>query len=270
MRTQKMKYVIDNDLHIHSLLSECSQDPGQSTEAILRYAEEMELKKICLTDHYWDETVEGASRWYKPQNTSHIKESLPLPKSDKVEFLFGCETEFNRHLTLGVSKERFDEFDFVIIPTTHMHMNEFVIPEKFEDTPENRADLWVKRLDTVLSMDLPFKKIGIAHLACRLINRKSPEDYMKTLELIPEEEMVRLFTKAAELGCGIELNQDDMSFFWGGKDTVLRMFRIAKRCGCKFYLGTDAHHPKDLYTMKDIFESAIDDLGLTEDDKFVI
>ena len=265
-----MKFTIDHDLHIHSKLSSCSRDPEQTTEAILRYAEENGLKKICITDQYWDEKVPGASSWYAPQNTTHIRESLPLPKSDKVEFLFGCETEFDRNFTVGVSKERFDELDFVIIPTTHMHMSEFVIPVNFIDTCENRAALWIKRLDALFSMDLPFHKIGIAHLACRLINRKSPADYLKTLELIPEDEMVRLFTKAAELGCGIELNRDDMSFVFGGKDTVLRMFRIAKRCGCKFYLGTDAHHPKDLCGMREIFAEAIDSLGLTEDDKFLL
>ena len=38
----------------------------------MRYAEEMGLKTICLTDHFWDETVEGASEWYKDQNYGHI------------------------------------------------------------------------------------------------------------------------------------------------------------------------------------------------------
>ena len=265
-----MKYTIDNDLHIHSFLSECSQDPKQTAEAILAYAKSEGLKKICLTDHYWDETVPGASPWYKMQDTHHIRAALPLPECQGIDFLFGCETDMSRHLTLGVSRERFDEFDFVVVPTTHLHMNEFTIPTDFVDTPEERAKLWVKRLDALLSMDLPFKKIGIAHLACRLINRKSPEDYLKTLELIPEDEMVRLFTKAASLGCGIELNRDDMSFKCGGENTVLRPFRIAKECGCKFYLGTDAHHPNELYGMREIFEHAIDALGLTEDNKFVL
>lgn len=265
-----MKYVIDHDFHIHSRLSSCSNDPEQSTEAILRYAEETGLKTICLTDHYWDERVPGASPWYAVQNTSHVNEALPLPKSDKVKFLFGCETEFNRNFTVGVSKERFDELDFVIIPTTHMHMNEFVIPEDFVDTCENRAKLWVKRLDTLLSMDLPFEKIGLAHLTCQLINRKSAEVYLKTLELLPEEELVRLFTKAKNLGCGIELNRSDMSFGFGGRDTVLRIYEIAKMCGCKFYLGTDAHHPDALYGMREVFEPVIDTLGLTEDDKFIL
>ena len=264
-----MKYGIDHDLHIHSILSSCSRDPKQSNDAILRYAEEYGLKQICLTNHYWDERVFGASSWYEPQNTSHIKSALPLPKSDKVEFLFGCETEMDRNMTIGISREMIEELDFIIIPTTHLHMK-FVLPEEFEDIPENKAKLWVRRLDALLSMELPFNKIGIAHLACRLINKNSPEDYLKTLDLIPEDEMIRLFTKAASLGCGIELNKDDMSFEWGGVDTVLRPFKIAKSCGCKFYLGTDSHHPKEFYGMREVYESVIDSLGLTEDDKFVI
>ena len=103
-----MRYKIDHDLHIHSKLSSCSRDPGQTTEAILRYAEENGLKKICITDHYWDEKVPGASSWYAPQNTTHIRESLPLPKSDKVEFLFACEIR-ERELQSFV-KSRFDRF----------------------------------------------------------------------------------------------------------------------------------------------------------------
>ena len=73
-----MKYTIDHDLHIHTKLSSCSQDPRQTTENILGYALNNGLKTICVTDHYWDETIPGASAWYGPQNTEHIRRSLPL------------------------------------------------------------------------------------------------------------------------------------------------------------------------------------------------
>ena len=61
-----------------------------------------------------------------------------------------------------------------------------------------------------------------------------------------------------------------LSFSCEEAETVLRMFKIAKECGCKFYMGSDAHHPKGLKEAKGIFERAIDMLGLTEDDKFII
>ena len=94
--------------------------------------------------------------------------------------------------------------------------------------------------------------------------------YFNILDSIKSEDMERLFTKAAKLGCGIELNQSDMSFKDEEADSVLRMFRIAKACGCKFYCGSDAHTPGYFVKTKEIFERAIDLLELTEDDKFII
>ena len=42
----------------------------------------------------------------------------------------------------------------------------------------------------------------------------------------------------------------DMKFDEKDTDAVLRMFRIAKNAGCKFYLGSDAHHPDHLERTK--------------------
>ena len=79
-----MRFIYDHDLHIHSRLSACSGDQEQSPERILRYAKDNGLKKICLTDHYWDDRIPGASNWYQQQNTEWIKQSLPLPKADDI------------------------------------------------------------------------------------------------------------------------------------------------------------------------------------------
>lgn len=264
-----MRYIVDHDYHIHSKLSACSGDPEQTNERILEYAKQNRLKKIVLTDHFWDEKVAGASGWYAPQNFEHISKALPLPEENGIKFLFGCETDMDKFFTVGVSKERFQNFDFIIIPTTHLHMLGFTLSTE-DSSLENRAKLWVKRLDSLLSMDLPFSKIGIAHLACGLIAPSKIEDYLKVLELIPAADMKRLFKKAADLGAGIELNSSDMSFKEKDADTVLRMFRIAKEEGCKFYLGSDAHHPNGLENAPKIFERAIDYLNLTEEDKFHI
>ena len=265
-----MKFVVDHDYHIHSQLSSCSRHPEQTPARLLQYAKENGLSKIVITDHYWDSTVPGASKWYEPQNFEHISQSKPLPQADGVEFLFGCETDMDRFMTLGIPQSRFDDFDFVIIPTTHMHMKGFTLPEEDYCVDERVAKLWVERFDALLSKDLPFHKIGIAHLACGLINQNSDGEYLRTLELIPEEKMTELFKRAAALGCGIEINRADMTFRHGGVDTVLRPFRIAKACGCKFYLGSDAHHRDDLYVSREIFERAVDLLSLTEGDKFIL
>ena len=144
-----MKYIYDHDFHIHSELSSCSRDPEQSPERILAYAKENGLKKIVITDHFWDDKVDGASNWYKPQNLEHISASLPLPQADGIEFLFGCETDYDKFCTVGVAKETLDKFAFIIIPTTHMHMVDFTISREDAESSEARAKLWIARLDNL-------------------------------------------------------------------------------------------------------------------------
>ncbi len=260
-----MRYIVDHDLHIHSQLSLCSNDPKQNTEAILRYGEEFGLKTLCLTDHMWDNAVPGAQGmgFYEQQSYEHIAQALPLPTSDKVRYLFGCETDQNRALTVGISKEVMDKLAFVIIPTTHLHMNGFTCDGG--EGVEERAKLWCSRFEAVLDMDLPFEKIGIAHLTCGLMYRGH---HIEVLNAIPVEEYHRLFAKAAKVGVGIELNFNSLALTDADRETMLLPYRIAKEEGCKFYFGSDAHHPSELAWAKENFENIVDLLGLTEDDKF--
>lgn len=264
-----MRYVVDHDLHIHSCLSDCSRDPEQTPQAMLDYAKQYGLSTICLTDHFWDETVDGEVECYRIQNYPHICRSLPLPQAEGVRFLFGCETELNRFLTLGISRERMEELDFIVIPTTHFHFRGETMFEEELVSAESRATAWVRRLDGVLNMDLPFHKVGLAHLTCCAIGADR-EQWLRVIEALPEDEMIRLFKKAAALGCGIELNADDMTFTDEETDIALRPYRIAKACGCRFYLGSDAHHPAALHRAIPVFERAIDLLGLQESDKFIV
>ena len=265
-----MKYAIDHDYHIHTKLSSCSNHPDETVENILAYAKNNSLSRIAITDHYWDSAVFGASEWYEPQDFSHISMSKPLPEDPDVKFLFGCEAEIDKNFTLSIPESRFDDFDFIIISTTHMHMTGFTISEDDAKINERRAALWVERFDNILKRPLPFSKIGIAHLTTKHINRKSESDLIETLNIIPDAEMERLFTKASLLGAGIELNRSNLICSDNAREAIFRPFKIAKACGCKFYLGSDAHTPKDLSNAIEIFKLAIDTLSLTESDKFYI
>ena len=260
-----MRYCFDNDLHIHSHLSLCSNDPHQTTDAMLQYALDNNLKTICITDHYWDENVPGPSNWYARQDYAHIAQSLPLPQADGVRFLFGCETDLRADMTLGVSPAVFDRFDFIIIPTTHLHMGGFTC--RGDEDAEERAKLWISRFDGVLDMELPFHKVGIAHLTCDLMYRHHS---LETLSYLSEKDYAPLFRKAAERGVGIELNFSAASLTEESKDIVLLPYRVAKAEGCKFYFGSDAHHAKELAAEKKNAETIIDLLGLEESDKFIL
>lgn len=260
-----MRYIADHDLHIHTKLSLCSGDPAQNKDSILEYGIENGFTTLCLTDHMWDDAVPGASGWYKQQSYEHIKESLPLPKSDKVRYLFGCETDLDRYMTVGVSPALMEKLDFIIIPTTHLHMGGFTC-DGGEGVSE-RARLWCTRFEGVLDMELPFHKIGIAHLTCSLMYSGH---HIEVLNAIPTDEYRRLFAKAAKKGVGIELNFPSLDLNDESREPTLLPYRIAKEEGCKFYFGSDAHHPAELKTAKKNFENIIDLLELTEDDKFIL
>lgn len=261
-----MKYVFDHDYHIHTQLSDCSSDPEQTSERILAYAKQNGLTALCQTDHFWDDRVAGASGWYAPQNFAHVCKALPLPQAAGVRFYFGCETEMREDFVVGVSEERLEAFDFVIIPTTHLHMGGFTIRK--EATDLERAEAYVKRWDALLEMKLPFEKIGLAHPLCGLINARG--DWMKTMNAVDEKEFGRLLTLSAKTGMGIEINRSDVSAQGERFAFAVRFYGLARECGCKFYLGSDAHHPKDLDNAPAIFERAICAIGLTEDDKYRI
>jgi hypothetical protein len=148
-------------------------------------------------------------------------------------------------------------------------MTSFAVTAEEVATVEARVNTWIKRFDDILNRDLPFHKVGLAHLTCRLIT-KEWQDFYDTIAALPEDEMRRLFAKAAQLGVGIELNADDVKYADEYVDVLFRPYRIAKECGCKFYLGSDAHHPNELEKAPAVFESAVAELGLTEEDKFHI
>lgn len=265
-----MKFAVDHDFHIHSFLSLCSNDEGQTPEAILAYAKKNGLKKICLTDHVWDTKVCSftGDHFYANQTIPHIRQSLPLPQDPEVEFYFGCETEFDKLFRVGMARESFDGFDFVIIPTTHTHMVGFTLAEE-DNTEERRAALFIERLDALLDLDLPFEKIGIAHLTCVFAGVASDKDSQRrVLSSIPDAELYRIFGRIAKAGAGVELNEDMFQYNAEELAVQLRFYRIAKECGCKFYLGSDAHTRAGLDRAPAVFEKFLELFPLEESDKF--
>jgi histidinol phosphatase-like PHP family hydrolase len=245
----------------------------------LEYGLENNLHTLCITDHFWDERVPGvkfgqigrsAANGYAIQNYNHIRLALPLPKHEGVRYLFGCETEMDKNFTIGVSKQVADELDFIIVPTTHMHMKGLAVNNPEDDTDERRAELWVKRFQAVLDSGLPLKKVGIPHLTTALfVPNKDWEGVERCLQMISDDDMKHLFGQAAKAGVGIELNFEP-SRCAHIIELVLRPYRIAIECGCKFYLGSDAHTVGELQRAMPEFEKMIDLLDLTEDQKYVV
>lgn len=256
-----------NDLHCHSSLSACCADKRMTPERILRHAEEAGYETICLTDHLWDSAVPGASGWYAPQNIEHVRSALPLPQAPSCHFYFGCETELPVNGVPALAREHFDLFDFVVIPVNHMHMAGLVRADGV-DTPEKMAVNIENRLENLLEQNLPLRKIGLAHLTIGLMFREGKiADVMRAMN---EARLLRILKGYAAAGTGIELNATAFSEMTDRPDDILKIYRIAKEAGCRFYCSSDAHSVEAMDGVPKNLPAVIQALGLTEADAYRI
>lgn len=260
-----MRYIVDHDMHIHSGLSKCSNDSLQTKERILEYAVQNNFKKVVVTNHFWDSAIKNTHIFYNTQDYEHIAQILPLPQTEGISFEFGCETDMDKEMNIGLHHDKYNNFDFIIVPTTHFHM----YVDK-ETSVEKRAEIYIRRFERFLESDLPFYKTGIAHLTCPHIASGDWEAHLKVIDLVSDKQYEHLFSGAKEIGCGIELNIPIFKYSDEDLKRVLRPYIIAKECGCKFYFGSDAHHPNAFESSKKGFEHIVDLLSLKEEDKFLV
>ncbi len=263
-----MRYLIDHDYHIHTFLSGCSRDPEQNPQRILQYAKDEHLTSICLTDHFWDTGVRNPVGLHVNQGYDHISKHLPLPQTYGIRFMLGCEADMDINLQLGILPETIDKLDFVNISTTHLHLTGYTIAPE-DDTTDRRRVLYLARIQKILDLDLPFRKMGIAHITSSHIVRRGG-DYLGILAGVTDEQYGDIFAQAARKGLGIELNFDPRGYQGKDRETILRPYRIAMACGCRFYLGSDAHHPDALLRAPAKFAACVDALNLKEEHKFHI
>ena len=267
-----MKFKIDHDLHIHSQLSLCSGDPEQSTQNILQYAVDNNLEHIVLANHFWDETSPNPYNMWPDCGCERLFSALPLPQADGVHFHMGAETDMDIDCNIGLSKETIDKLDFIVIPTTHMHFKNASIREEELGKFSLLRDRYIERWEALLRADLPFHKIGLAHITCHLFvigypNRKWT-DHIDVLDSIPTDTFKRLFSESEKLGMGIELNESLHKYAPDELERILRVYRIAVECGCHFYRASDAHHPADFAIGLENSRRFVDLLHLDEDQKF--
>lgn len=259
-----MKYTINHDFHIHSTVSRCCKDEKQTPEKILEYAIKNNFNKICLTNHFWDEKVKSEAEWIEEHGYKYLTSVLPLPEENGIDFLFGAEIDMDYNGILGISPETLSELDFVTVATTHMHLAGNTVREKLS-SPKEAAEIWLSKIKNLLSMPLPFHKMGIAHMTTgHIMKERTPE----VIRLLKTEDLYGIFSDCAKKGLGIELNTKTIFNSDEEKDILMRPYYIAKDCGCKFYLGSDSHRTEALSLAKENFERIITILDLTEENKF--
>jgi len=234
--------IVDHDLHVHTFLSACSHDEQATPQHILARAAEAGLRTIGFSDHMWDSRVPGASDWYRPQTFDHISQTRAQLPADTngVRVLIGCETEYCGDGRIGISRETAEQLDFVLVPISHLHMKGFVVPAG-DLAPARVAAVMVQRFNEVVGLGLA---TGIAHPFLPLGYRDVVDE---VLGLIPDEQFLDSFGRAADAGVSIEVTIHDFPSLGDGEtegfhdESFLRVLTLAKQAGCVFHFASDTH-----------------------------
>lgn len=263
-----MKYITDHDMHIHTKYSLCSRDPAQTPERILAYAEQNGYKYACITNHLWDSAVKACCETRTEHTFEVLKADLPLPQG-KTRLYFGCETDIDINGTVGVSDGLYEKLDFIILSPSHLHLTGFTVRENL--TLDERAKIYTDKLFDILNWRTDLKKAGIAHPVTGHASPGIP--FNELFAKIDRGALKEAFCELSHRGAGVEINGKDFNFknkSPAGAKAVLDFYGILRECGCRFYLGSDAHHPDALDCAYELFENAVNELGLSEEEKFSI
>ena len=170
----------------------------------------------------------------------------------------------------------------IIVPINHFGHSGLVRPVE-KDTCYDWNHLQIERLEELMKLDLPWRRVGIAHLQWFEVEKEQEKEFLAL-----EDRYFAAFSLCAARGVGIELNaasvyysvpenREEYEALRPAKkysqcvsyDKLLWLFGIAKRAGCKFYIGSDSHTHLRLDWPARVLPRLISDLVLEESDKFI-
>lgn len=231
----------DHDIHLHTWLSSCcaakdAHHPGP----MLEIAAEMGLHTVGFADHVWANPELSPSPWYAPQGPGQadLLRGELAGVSTSLRVLVGCEAETVAPGQFGIDKAFAETLDFVLLAASHFHMREFVAqPES--DSPRHLARHM---------MDF-FRSAAASGLATAIAHPLLPLGYFevfdRAVETISGGEFQDAFGLAREKGVALEIT---LAYIPGDNrvhsiETPVRILEEARRAGCFFTLGSDAHSP---------------------------
>lgn len=232
---------ITHDFHIHTTLSLCAKETA-TLEHYINKAKELGLKKIGIANHMWDAAIPGANRWYQKQSYAHIsqiREELAAIDTQGVEVYIGCETEYcaDGH-RIALSEAVAEQLDFVLAPNSHTHL---AMPKEYYEPYQKHVDFMLKAWFDILTCDVSKYVTAIPHPFMAVC---CPYDFRILMGMITDAQYRECFSLAKEKNVAIEINPHHYAKFSLSRvyeDEFMRMNQIAKVCGCKFIIGSDAH-----------------------------
>jgi histidinol phosphatase-like PHP family hydrolase len=268
------------------------------------------LKLMGFANHTWDESIPlpASSGFYKRQSMAfqrQIRTQIP-EDTDGIKILIGAETEYcGMYDVLGMGKEAALELDYLLIPHTHVHMRNFVMPatDDVKRARENLAEILAKvegitpARATALAGSLPEGELEPFMGEKTVDYVKFVSDFMvESFRRLMANETLRSYSDLLPVsvahpfqpvgsaplhGDMLDLISDNTfgELFEiaakrgigleinnrGKMPKVQRWISIAKECGCKFTFGSDGHGMQEMKLITEV-EGCFEPVGLTEYD----
>ncbi len=258
------------DLHIHTNRSGCAP---RTTEvaSYIPYCQQEGIRTIGISNHvYSDEAVaqRGFPQYDHVTYLSSLREEVKAAEAASgIRFLLGCEIENIRAQGRpNLLPEESADFDYVLIAASHI-LNIRHLYEGYDiDTADGLRALTVERFLAACDLAYPVPT-AICHPLYPICSPYQAE----ILDGMSDGCLNECFSKAAERNIAIEvhaclyrdgtpLNEEGLS------ERYLRLLSAAKSCGCKFYMGSDAHAPSAFVGVHDKLRRAMEIVGITEAD----
>ena len=257
---------IEHDFHIHTTLSRCANETA-TVENYIANAKKLGLKKLGFSDHFWDSSISGAINWYQQQDYVHVarlRSELDYVTGKDVITYFGCETEYDPvHHGVAITEETAEKFDFILVPNSHTHT---MMPKSFYQPYQKHVDFMVQAYNEILDSNISRYITAVAHPFEAV---RCPYDKTILIYLISDDFFNRMFDKSAKKEVAYEINVASMKNKTDvqiAESSQMRMFKLAKECGCKFIFGSDAHNGEAHRTYANHVNLVADLLNLREDD----
>lgn len=256
---------ITQDLHVHTNLSVCAK-PAATFDMYMETAKEKGITTVGFADHLWDDTYEHVCPgFYRKQNVDRVLSLKDVMRPvEEIDVYLGCEAEYDPKICgVALSPENAEKFDFVIVPVSHTHM---VMPKDLYEPIEKHKQFMLDAWRNVLNCDVTKYVTAMAHpfqpVCC-------PYGWEPMIEYITDDEYKYAFDMAAEKNVAVEINLAGLR--WKSEENIkasplMRMFRIAKDCGCRFTFGSDSHNQGGHEGYNRAGEYVSELLGLCEDD----
>jgi len=261
--------LIQHDFHTHTNLSSCGHRPGATVARYLENARKNGLKKVGFSDHMWDAAVPCPFKWYFDQDFAHVaqlREEIAAADTEGLQVYFGCEVDYDyAHHNVALTEAVAQQFDYILAPHTHTHI---VMPKEFYEPHQRHADFMIAAFMDIVTGPMAKYVTAIPHPFAAV---NCPYGNVGLMELITDAQYRECFEAAKAADVALEVNLSTFGRFTLAElmnHPALRMYGIAKDCGCKFIFGSDAHTPdwdgiQGRWSLAYVMAELI---GITEDD----